>query len=427
MEETSDLAAQLARALQDRDVNDRRATGFRLDAEAAKRERDILTSQLGDLGRQVRALSRAVARFEDPSIASRSTEDDDDDVEMDDAQADVDAVIPLELITFATVSQLVQRNHTLLRVTRELSASMDVRDEDALRRRERSENEAIKEAHDTIVALKDELERQRTQMDASTREREMLRRLVSQRGSGGGALINGVNGHGSSSAGDRDESLARTLADVQVAFEAYKTEATLNAQRASEDVTQARREAAAAAVAQAKANAQLDFLNGAPDLDCEEGHLTSLQRGYGHSTIAKSRRTASWHSSPRTSPASGSLPPSKSSLSTRCAASANLQQLDQCVRQYSQKLIVARGSIDKLEHEISNLRAEREVWKGVEARLVATNETLSSERGQLNDLLRTLQSMQNELESSGSAARRRLEDDVAKLDSQLCGLALLLS
>lgn len=58
--------------------------------------------------------------------------------------------------------------------------------------------------------------------------------------------------------------------------------------------------------------------------------------------------------------------------------------------------------------------------QGTEARLVATNESLSSERGQLNDLLRTLQSMQNELESTGAAARRRLEADVAKLEAQLC-------
>lgn len=257
-EENNGLAGQLARALEERDANDRRANGYRLDAEGAKRENEIINHQLSDLGRQVRALSRTLARLEDPSIASRSN--DAEDVDMQDAQGALDDTIPTDLLTFTSISQLVQRNQTLLRITRELSARMDARDEEAIRRLERTENEAVKEAHDTILALKDELERQRTQMEAGTREREMLRRLVSQRG--GGGSTSGMNGHAPPMSG-RDESIARELADVQLAFEAYKTESTLNAQRSSEDVTTARREAATAAVASAKANAQIDFLNGA--------------------------------------------------------------------------------------------------------------------------------------------------------------------
>ena len=58
--------------------------------------------------------------------------------------------------------------------------------------------------------------------------------------------------------------------------------------------------------------------------------------------------------------------------------------------------------------------------QSVENRLIEENAALGKERAHLADLMRNLQTMQNELERSGSESRRRLEDQVARLESQAC-------
>lgn len=84
----------------------------------------------------------------------------------------------------------------------------------------------------------------------------------------------------------------------------------------------------------------------------------------------------------------------------------------------SEDLRVLRGETDQLRHENTNLRSEREVGKSVEKRLVEENTALSKERAHLADLMRNLQTMQNELERSGTESRRRLEEQVVRLEAQ---------
>lgn len=53
----------------------------------------------------------------------------------------------------------------------------------------------------------------------------------------------------------------------------------------------------------------------------------------------------------------------------------------------------------------------------MEKRLVEENAALSKERAHLADLMRNLQTMQNELERTGSDSRRRLEEQVNRLET----------
>lgn len=46
------------------------------------------------------------------------------------------------------------------------------------------------------------------------------------------------------------------------------------------------------------------------------------------------------------------------------------------------------------------------------------NAALSKERSHLADLMRNLQNMQNELERAGTDSRRRLEEQVSRLETQ---------
>ena len=106
----------------------------------------------------------------------------------------------------------------------------------------------------------------------------------------------------------------------------------------------------------------------------------------------------------------------------------------------TEELSELRSSTNQLRHESNNLLAERQVWKvrrsphshllpihhsfkqSVETRLINENASLSKERAHLADLLGNLQTMQNEIERSGSDSRRRLEDQISRLETQRCAL-----
>lgn len=57
--------------------------------------------------------------------------------------------------------------------------------------------------------------------------------------------------------------------------------------------------------------------------------------------------------------------------------------------------------------------------QNVESRLTEDNASLAKERSHLSDLMRNLQSMHNELEKSGTDAKLRLEEQVARLQREV--------
>lgn len=57
--------------------------------------------------------------------------------------------------------------------------------------------------------------------------------------------------------------------------------------------------------------------------------------------------------------------------------------------------------------------------QNTEARLTAENSSLGTERSQLSDLMRNLQTMQHEIERASGETRSRLEEQVTRLESQL--------
>ena len=74
---------------------------------------------------------------------------------------------------------------------------------------------------------------------------------------------------------------------------------------------------------------------------------------------------------------------------------------------------------ESLRNENANAKAEKELWKRIEARLTDDNKGLMDERSRLNKLVADLQSLQNERELSDSESRRRLQSRVEGLESEL--------
>lgn len=406
--ENNELSIALAKALEDKDEHARSAKAQKQAAEHKAKEAAILSQQLNDTSLQVRALTRRVAVLEDPTILDRSAADDDGG-DLAAVSADVAAgaqdFITAHLVTFRTIDQLQKQNQDLLRIVRELGKKMES-EEEALRERvDRAENEAVEEAHEVILQLKEELQSLRAQAGALQRERDMLRQVLKNRGGGAhtspranggrrtsfnnnGTAFDGVDLSLAAEDGQDEASTNRAaLEDVQKNFEAYKREMVVDNQTLRDDLANARREASQLQIELARANANRELL--------EERYktLSDANTRQDREVSAINKRNIE--------------------LQT------NLARQDDATRRVTEELLELKSSLDRARHESLMLKAEREVWKNVEARLTEDNANLTRERTHLSDLMSNLQSMHNELERSGSEARSRLDATISRLQTEL--------
>jgi nucleoprotein TPR len=268
--EATHLASQLAQALSDRDIASRHTESYRLNLERLSLDNTIMTSQLRDLGRQLRTVTRNLGSRDISGIAERSLGDGDEEemaiMKRAEESNDTDAIVSAHLVTFQSINDLQVQNQKLLRITREMGLQMERGEEESIARRRGEENSAVSEAHEMILRLKDEVESQRAKTEAFVRERDMFRRMLSQRGSLGdsngveSALTAGSTGdtHGSGT----DVDTPRILADVQANFDAYRSEIAIDTQRLRDDLTQSQHDANSARTELAKTKAQSEFLSG---------------------------------------------------------------------------------------------------------------------------------------------------------------------
>ena len=264
--EATQLASQLAQALTDRDTSERRSESFRLDVERLSTDNVILNQQLSDLGRQIRTLSRTLAKSENSSIEGELNDPSFDEEEAAilrraEESGDTDSVVSAHLVTFRSINELQVQNQKLLKITRQMGQQLEKGEEDAAARRRGEENKAVEEAHELILRLKEEVESQRTRTEAYEKERDMFRRMLAQRG--GAALGQNGTSEGGAAISGSDIEASRLLTEVQANFDAYKNEISVDTQRLREDLAQAQKDASAARTELAKSKAQSEFMAGA--------------------------------------------------------------------------------------------------------------------------------------------------------------------
>jgi nucleoprotein TPR len=262
--EASHLASQLAQALSDRDSQATLAQENSQKLTRSTRENELLQQQLTDLGRQIQNLLREIGRRDDPSIPS------DADVEMlAVAPAEtIDGVITNNLVLFQSIGQLQEQNQKLLKVVRELGDKMEGEERDYREAMEREQGEAVREAHEAMQELAEQLERQKSSSDtiikAYVKERDALKAMLA-RVEKGGAITNGmnveVNGFGEGLPPNPSD-MAKELADMQNQFETYRNEMGVDSVRLREEAILAQREVGQLGTALAKANARIEYLSG---------------------------------------------------------------------------------------------------------------------------------------------------------------------
>src|SRR6202008_4780848 len=88
-------------------------------------------------------------------------------------------------------------------------------------------------------------------------------------------------------------------------------------------------------------------------------------------------------------------------------------------QQVAEELVEARNLLDSMRRDSANLKAEKDLWKSIEKRLIEDNESLRNERSRLDQLNASLQSIVNEREQTDADSRRRLQSQAEALESEL--------
>ncbi|KAI9449362.1 hypothetical protein BJY52DRAFT_1215953 [Lactarius psammicola] len=381
--EAAQLASQLADALSERDSSASNATEVSQRLAKTIRENDSLQKQLNDLGRQVQTLLKEIARRQDPTIPS------DEELEADEnaVPADnIDEVITNHLVLFRSVPALQAQNQKLLGIVREMGAKMEAEEREYRETLEKEQGEAVREAHEAITALQEQLEAQRRAYDVKLRafvkERDSHKVLLARAERNSSAK----ESHGQANGETTDSDLAKELAEIQEQFDAYRAETGVDSVRLREDAVASQREVAQLSTQLAKANAKLEITGDRFKMLQEQQSLTLRDLD----DVTKRNRD----------------------LYERFTA------VDIECNRVTEDLVAANGKMDQLRNECANLRAEKRIWESVESRLVEENKALSMERSHLSDLMANVQKMHNDIERSSENDRRRLESQIQLLEHQ---------
>jgi nucleoprotein TPR len=227
------------------------------------RETELLQKQLNDLGRQVQRLLKELGRRDDPTIPPDEILD---TLPALESAENIEGVISNNLVLFRSIDELQGQNQKLLRIVRELGAKLEAEEKDYREAMDKEQEEAIKEAHETIQELVAQLETQKKNsevtMQAHIKERDALRSMLNkaERAAASGSMADGdLNGFHE---GKDAENLAKELLEMQSQFENYRTEMGTDSVKLREEVVLAQREASQLGAALAKANATIEYLNG---------------------------------------------------------------------------------------------------------------------------------------------------------------------
>ncbi|KAL9104178.1 MAG: hypothetical protein Q9163_000830 [Psora crenata] len=411
--EVADLSSLIDTVGKERDQAVKAAKRQEGQAQAKIKEGEVLRQQLRDLSSQIKMLLME-AHLREQGQEDLSTEgraqlehlaDCSNDEEIPQGISDTDKYISANLVTFRNVVELQEQNGKLLKITREIGERLE--HEESLRK-QAEEARNWEELNSKYERCKDEIKSLVTQSQSYIKERDMFRRMLSQRsrlayGSDlqslhGQSVIdegsapapsqaNVLNSVESSPALKDVHDYAKLFKDMQSHFDSYRNEAATD---------------------QATLRAQVDDLSKANSELRSEAIRSKSQVSLAHERYEMLQANYAMLRSENTE-----LQKQVQSL----YEGTTRQELR--VQQASEDIVEARGLVDSMRNEVANLKAEKEFWKTVESRLNDDNESLMNDRARLHSLNASLQTLLNEREHSEKDNRRRLQSQVEALEKDL--------
>ncbi|KAF2089482.1 hypothetical protein K490DRAFT_37376 [Saccharata proteae CBS 121410] len=416
--EVLEISELLEESNRSRDTAKKEARKWSGEVNGLKRENDILKQQLGDLSKQVQGLLFEV-QVRNEGLESFSKADQvlfekarAGEVDVEEAQGDSDTarLISQRFVVFTNVVGLQQQNEKLLRIVRELGDRMEGEEARAKQDQQEKDLQELEELRRKTSRFEDELKTLNTVSESYQRERDMFRRMLTHRGQiPPGSDIASIFGQSvdgrvsitprpptfSQSVGETDKSkdlsdYARLLKELQSHFDVYRKEAATDHSMLKEQSDRLAREKSEIQIEINRVNSQLALAHERHEL---------LQANYSQ------------------------LRSENTELQKRSQSLAEISaQQDLKTARAAEDLLDAKVEVDGLRRETANLKAEKELWRNIESRLTDDARALIDERARLNKMITDLQNLQNERELTDAENRRRLQNRIESLESELSSL-----
>lgn len=377
------------------------------EAATAKAESNILRQQMRDLSAQIKLLvfeldtrerGLGALNAQERAQLERLARGEVAEGALEGLTA-TDRLISERLVVFRSISEVQEKNQELLKIVRELGAKMESDESLEAKRQAAQDHEQVKSLEKRIESYQDELQSMITRSESYMKERDMFRRMLQHRGplpqntdlaSMFGQSVDGgsvIGANDQSQANKDSANMANLLRELQSHFDQYREEQTTDRRTMKEQMDRLTSEKGALQSELAKATSQLTLANERYEM---------LQANYNmlQSENAELQK--------------------RSHILSEAAAKQDLR-----TQQVAEDLIEAKGLVESLRNENSNLKAEKKLWREIQDRLNQDNENLKNERNQLSTLLTSQQNIQNERELSESETRRRLQAQVDGLENEL--------
>ncbi|KAK2737652.1 hypothetical protein FQN57_007459 [Myotisia sp. PD_48] len=394
--EMSDI---LDTAGRERDDATREARKWQGQVEGLEREGNILRQQLRDLSSQVKVLVMEVHLLSEGSTYDRSELERialEGIEESTENLSDTGQFISRHVTTFKNLNELQEQNVTLRRMLRDLGEKMEGEEARKKNIQRQKDQEELQELRIRVQTYRDETANLVAQTNSYIRERDTFRNMLIRRGETGESsqpfsqsLPAGAAPPSGLDTGSEVNSpdYAELLRSLQAHFDTFRQESATDHTSLKQQVN--------------------DLTRKNNELQSEVSRATSQLAG---STQRAELLQSNF----------GLLKAENIELQKRHSTlMENATKQDLRTQQVAEDLVEARGLADSLRRESANLKAEKDLWKSIEKRLVEDNESLRNERSRLDSLNASLQSMLNEREHSESETRRRLQSSIDALESDL--------
>ena len=391
-----DMSNILETAGKERDEATRTARKWQGQVEGLTKEGEILRQQLRDLSAQVKVLVLEVALLKDGE-----SEYDRDELEkiarneIDQSTAELNSTgrfISRNLTSFKDLNELQEQNVTLRRMLRELGDEMESAESRHKYATYQQDQEELKELRIRIQTYRDEIANLIAQTRSYVKERDTFRSMLMRRRLAGdsSAFSQSVPfGSAPPTSPQSQDALdyADLLRKVQAHFDTFRDETTTDHKAIKQQVNELSRKNSQLLSDIGRSNSQLGAAVQRAELlqnnfNMLKSENAELQKRY-----------------------------------TTLLENANRQDVK--TQQVAEDLVETKGLVDSLRRESANLKAEKDLWKNIEKRLIEDNESLRNERGRLDTLNANLQNILNEREHTDSESHRRLQLTIESLESEL--------
>ncbi|XP_042908320.1 nucleoprotein TPR isoform X2 [Parasteatoda tepidariorum] len=358
----------------------------------ANRENVRLKSQVIDLNRQVQRLLKEVEEARGGSIKDRrdSFNDEDDNGEVtssDDITGD--KVISRHLVTFRDIEQLQIKNQQLLAAIRDLSQQHEELEKKVSNELSTKFEKEITVLSSELADLQKQRAKQAEMLETIIRQRDMYRVLLTSQG-----FSDSLLGHPEGSFGQHSTSFsmdskeAKTaLNQLQAEFDNYKKGKAENEKMLSAQLDKMRTELSDLRIQNAKLASQSEYSE--ERVKILQSNLETYKKEY---IVCKDKNRQH---------------------------TTMIVQHQQSIASLRQDLMQAQEKIAKADVAVENLKAERDLLKSIETRLLQEKESVVREQQHQSRMMANLQALQNNFERIESETKRNLEHQVEKGEKEI--------